>query len=137
MISVDTNVQTAKRRVGLLVPGDRAYPTALAFAQALADCGYGLGRDLELDVSYADGQLQRLPELAAAMAKRRPDVIVAIGAVTFYALRDATSEIPLVFCIVLDAVEAGLVADAQRPAWRRTSTASCAIRYWGTFLSRP
>jgi putative ABC transport system substrate-binding protein len=111
-------------RVGLLAAGDRSYPSVAAFVDGLARLGYLQDRSIRLDTSFAEGRLDRLPALALEMARHRPDVIATIGAVTFHAVREATTDIPIVFGVVLDAVEAGIVADAERPGGNVTGATS-------------
>ena len=111
-------------RNGLLAAGDRSYPSVAAFVAGLSDHGWTPGRNCELDAAFAEARHDRLPALARGIAQRRPDVIAAIGAVAFFALRETVPEVPVVFGIVLDAVEAGLVSRADRPGGRATGATS-------------
>jgi hypothetical protein len=54
-----------------------------------------------MEARFAAGQLDRLPGLAVELVALQVDVIAVIGAVTFSAARRATSDIPIVFTIVL------------------------------------
>jgi putative ABC transport system substrate-binding protein len=111
-------------RIGVLLAGDKSYPSYTAFLERLRDLGHIEGQTIELDVQFAEGQLERLPDLAADLAARRPNLIAVIGAVTFFAARRATSDIQIVFAIVLDAVTAGLVENADRPGGNVTGATS-------------
>ena len=109
-------------RIGVLLAGDRSYPSFAAFQEGLSALGLVGGRTIELEARFADGQLDRLPALAAELVALHVDVITVIGAVTFWAARQATSDVPIVFTVVLDPVAAGMVADADHPGGNTTGT---------------
>jgi putative ABC transport system substrate-binding protein len=87
-----------------------------AYMQAL---GYVEGRNIAFDVRYADGQVDRLPELAAQLVARRPAVIATFGDATARAAQAATSSIPIV-AQSEDLVRAKLVANMGRPEGNTT-----------------
>src|ERR1700686_585659 len=67
-------------RVGWLGPGS-ATTTGLStdiFKKELRDLGYTEGQNVILDVRYADGEIGRLPGLAAELVALKPDVIVTV-----------------------------------------------------------
>ena len=109
-------------RIGVLLAGDRSYPSFAAFQEGLSALGLVGGRTIEVEARFADGQLDRLPALAAELVALHVDVITVIGAVTFWAARQATSDVPIVFTVVLDPVAAGMVADADHPGGNTTGT---------------
>jgi putative tryptophan/tyrosine transport system substrate-binding protein len=111
-------------RIGVLLAGDRSYPSFTAFREGLGELGYVEGRTFRMEARFAAGQLHRLPGLAAELVALRADVIAVIGAVAFWAARHATSDIPIVFTIVLDPIAAGIVADADRPGGNTTGATS-------------
>ena len=103
--------------VGYLSSGAQAVfaPVASAFAESLSRAGFVAGKTVTIDYRWAEGQYDRLPALAADLA-RHADVIVASGgAVTALAAKAATSSIPIVFIIGDDPVQYGLVASLNRP----------------------
>ena len=106
----------------MLLAGDRSYPSFAAFREGLSELGLVEGRTIEVEARFADGQLERLPALAAELVALRVDVIAVIGAVTFWAARQATSDIPIFFTFVLDPVAAGMVPDANHPGGNTTGT---------------
>ena len=106
----------------MLLAGDRSYPSFAAFREGLRELGHVEGRTIQLEARFAAGELERLPALAAELVALRVDVITVIGAVTFWAARQATSDIPIVFTVVLDPVAAGMVTDADRPGGNTTGT---------------
>jgi hypothetical protein len=78
-------------RIGVLRPGSPPDPLAETFRQALGDLGYVEGRNLSLEVRWADGKDERLSGLAAELVRLKVDVIVAGGGVPLLAASQATS----------------------------------------------
>jgi putative ABC transport system substrate-binding protein len=105
-------------RVGLLLP-NRAYgsPAHLDFQQQLQELGYIEGQNLALEVRAAEGQFERLPDLAAELVRLHVDVIVASGPeATLRAARGATETIPIVMrALDYDPIALGYVAGLARP----------------------
>jgi putative ABC transport system substrate-binding protein len=73
-----------------------AAPALEAFRQALRELGYTEGQTLALEYRFAEGQYDRLPELAAELVRRRVDVIVAGSPSIIRAATQATTTIPIV-----------------------------------------
>jgi putative tryptophan/tyrosine transport system substrate-binding protein len=86
-----------------------------AFRQGLAEAGYVVGRNIEIDDQFADGQLDRLPSMVAELVRRQVAVIVVTGSDAARAATNATTTIPIVFNIGNDPVQTGLVASFNRP----------------------
>ena len=87
---------------------------AQAFLGALRDAGFVDGKTVVLDFR-ASGVAGALPRAAAAVARRRPAVILATGDDAVRAARSATAEIPIVMLGVSDPAETGIVASLGRP----------------------
>jgi putative tryptophan/tyrosine transport system substrate-binding protein len=107
-------------RIGVLLAGDKSYPSFAAFQDGMRELGHVEGQTFTMEARFAAGQLDRLPGLAAELVALQVDVIAVIGAVTFSAARQATSDIPIVFTIVLDPVAVGMVSNADRPSGNAT-----------------
>jgi putative ABC transport system substrate-binding protein len=93
--------------------------------QRLNELGYSEGKNLIFDHRSAEGQLERLPQLAAESAATNPDVIVTgFGTETAKAAQAATTTIPIVFTSVGDPIGAGIVKSLNRPGANITGLTS-------------
>ncbi len=101
---------------GVSFEGPYAVPVA-AIRQGLQETGFVEGQNLAIEYRAADGQYDRLLELATDLVRSQAAVIVAIGASTpaLAAAKAAASTIPIVFANGSDAVEVGLVKSLNRP----------------------
>jgi putative ABC transport system substrate-binding protein len=92
-----------------------------ALRAGLAETGFEEGRNLFIDYRFADGDQNRLQNLAADLVRRKVAVIVTGGgAAAALAARAATTTIPIVFAAVADAREEGLVTTFNRPGGNAT-----------------
>jgi putative tryptophan/tyrosine transport system substrate-binding protein len=100
-------------------PGTTEY-LLRAVHQGLKDSGYVDGENVTFTYRFADGQFDRLPELAAELVRLRVAAISASGIVAAFAAKAATTTIPIVFGVAEDPVRLGLVASLARPGGNLT-----------------
>jgi putative ABC transport system substrate-binding protein len=86
-----------------------------AFRQGLKDTGLVEGENIAIEFRWADNQIDRLPELASQLVRRKVAVIAALSARSALAAKAATSTIPIVFSSGADPVRLGLVTNFARP----------------------
>ncbi len=103
-------------RIGiLLAPSASSNPARIeAFRQRLRELGYVEGKNIVIEYRYAEGKLERLPDLAAELVRLKVDVIVTTGAVVLIA-KKVSGTIPIVFAAAVDPVGGGLVSSLARP----------------------
>src|SRR6266516_2807291 len=85
------------------------------FAEEMNAVGYAEHRDYEIEYRYADGNLNRLPKLAAELALLHPDVIVVGGTAAALASKRAGPSVPIVIAAATNPVWFGLAKDLARP----------------------
>jgi putative tryptophan/tyrosine transport system substrate-binding protein len=112
------------RRIGVLInfaPDDSAARSRLeAFLEGLHSLGWIDGRNLQIDLRWAAGDLDRVRAYAAELVSLRPDVIFANGVTSVTALQRETTSIPIVFVQLADPVGSGIVANLARPGGTAT-----------------
>jgi putative tryptophan/tyrosine transport system substrate-binding protein len=108
-------------RIGVLWPGASAPapPRMDAFRQGLRESGLVEGRDVVIELRYAQGGLQQLPELAAELVRLKVDVIEASGDLAPRVAQQATTTIPIV-AFSDDILGAGLITSLSRPGGNTT-----------------
>ena len=100
----------------------------------MSELGYVEGRNIWLEIRYADGGPARLPALAKELVARKPDVIVAGSAAGVLAAQGATKAIPIVMFSILDPVELGVAKSILcDPAAKGTNPADLPIEQPTTF----
>jgi thiol-disulfide isomerase/thioredoxin len=97
-------------------------PSLDAFRQGLRELGWVEGQNVAIDYRWADGNLDRLPALAADLVQAPVDVILTSGPGVRAALQ-ATSTVPIVGAIMADPVVAGFASSLARPAGSVTGSA--------------
>jgi putative ABC transport system substrate-binding protein len=116
------------RRIGVLmstIADDREGQARIAaFVQGLQQLGWIDGRNVQMDVRWTGGEVERLRKYAAELATLAPDVIVTGGASYVAALQQATRTVPIVFAAATDPVAGGLVQSLARPGGNATGFTS-------------
>jgi ABC-type uncharacterized transport system substrate-binding protein len=108
-------------RIGLLIPAPAPAPGVMpaiilpTFLAGLRERGWVENQGFVLEPRYAEGRVDRLPELAAELVRLKVDVIVAMGTPATMAAKQATTTIPIVFGLVGDPVGSGVVPNLARP----------------------
>jgi putative ABC transport system substrate-binding protein len=104
------------RRIAILTTGSSQTVSGYirAYKESLRERGYFEGRDVEIEIEYAEGREQALGPLAAKLAARKPVVVVAGGAVAAVAARKASPDVPIL-TLAGDMASSGLVTNFARP----------------------
>jgi putative ABC transport system substrate-binding protein len=111
--------------LGVTSASDR--PSLLdAFRQGLRELGWIEGQNIVIDYRFAEGRLDRLPELAAELVRLKVDVIVSLGTQGVTAASNASGTIPIVMIGVRDPVGIGLIASLARPGGNVTGVSGSA-----------
>jgi putative tryptophan/tyrosine transport system substrate-binding protein len=112
------------RRIGVLMAFSESNPQFRSlidtFKQGLARLGWVDGRNLQIDVRWAGGDVGRMRTFAKQLAELQPHVILAGTTPVTAALQRETRTIPIVFVIVADPVGSGFVAGLPRPGGNLT-----------------
>jgi putative ABC transport system substrate-binding protein len=101
------------------------------FHRALGEAGYVNGQNVAIEFRWADGQLDRLPELAADLVERKVTVIFAGASdVAAGAVRVAAATVPVVFATGSDPVAGRLVTSLNRPGGNLTGVTVITNALW-------
>ena len=122
--------------IGFLVSANRSGSAHLteAFIQGLRELGYVEGQNIGIEYRWADGNFERLPDLAAELVSLKVAVMVATVTQASLAAKNATATIPIVMVAVGSPVEARLVASLARPGANITGTSTMADEVVGKQL---
>jgi putative tryptophan/tyrosine transport system substrate-binding protein len=101
-------------RIGILLPYAASDPINEQIRQYLREVGYTEGRNIAIEWRHGAGQTASFPGLAAELARRKPDALVAVGEPAIRAAREATATIPIIGGTD-DLVGEGHVASLRHP----------------------
>jgi putative ABC transport system substrate-binding protein len=130
LITASFHISEAQQRkipvVGYLSGGSAsaAAPRVEAFRQGLRELGYTEGQNIGIEYRYADGNLDRMPDLAAELIRLKVDVIVSGTEQGTRAVQQATKNTPIVLTASGDPVASGFAASLDRPGGNITGTTS-------------
>jgi putative ABC transport system substrate-binding protein len=126
------------RRIGYLSSFDENDPEAklgyAAFKQALANLGWTDGRNLQMDLRWGAGDVNRIRALAQEVVGLQPDIILATSTPVTVAIQRETRTIPIVFASGSDPVASGLVERLDRPGGNVTGFATLEASLAGKWL---
>ena len=117
-------------RIGILRPGTPPDPFVDRLLQGLRDLGYVDGKNVIIEVRFAEGKVDRLPELAAELVRLKVDVVYGGNQPVFLALKQASQTIPIVFLGTSDPVANGMVASLAHPGGNVTGVTLMASDLW-------
>jgi putative ABC transport system substrate-binding protein len=98
-------------------------PVVEAFRQGLRDLGYIEGKNILVEHRYAEGNLDRIPNLVAELVQLKVDVLVSPALPAIRAAKQATKTIPIVMLSNVDPVATGIVDSLARPGGNITGLA--------------
>jgi putative tryptophan/tyrosine transport system substrate-binding protein len=135
--SVAARAQQAGKiwRIGSLSPGSSGQSDNIKiFVRGLNDLGYVNGRNIQFERRVADGNLDRLPALAADLVRADVDVILAESSFAVEAVRAATKTIPIVMVGVGNAVGSGFVKSISQPGGNITGLTNDSVEVSSKYL---
>lgn len=114
-LRIDATRPTKTYRIGALWLGSSPEPSFNALQQGLRDLGYVEGKNLVVEHRFGRGTVRQLSEQAAELVRLKVDLVLAMGTPSAVQMQRHTTTLPVVFWVLVDPVEAGLVASLARP----------------------
>jgi putative ABC transport system substrate-binding protein len=135
-LAAEAQQPTSIFRIGFLtaVPLSVMSARTEAFRQGLREMGYVEGKTILIEWRSAEGQLERLPSLAAELVRLKVDVIVTAGPSATRPAKAATETIPIVITNDNDPVANGFVASLARPGGNITGLSTLSPEIYGKQL---
>jgi putative ABC transport system substrate-binding protein len=114
--------QEATKRIGFLEAGSESANRHFldSFRKGLRQLGYDEGRNVVLDVRWAEGRAERFPEMLSELMKSKPDVLVVASSLGAVAAHKVVTKVPVVFVGVSDPVALGIVGNLAHPGGNMT-----------------
>ena len=124
-LAADAQQSVKVYRIGYLGGGSPSTGGHLAeaFLQGLRELGYEEGKNIVIEYRWAEGRIERLPDLAAELVRLRVDVLFAPAHTMAVAAHGATKTTPIVSALLTEPVQTGLVRSLARPAGNLTGLA--------------
>ena len=126
------------RRVGVLMGWSESDPQFRSwidtFVEGLAQLGWADGRNVQINVRWASGDVVRMRTFAKELVELQPDVILGGTTPVTAALQRETRTIPIVFVVVADPVGAGFVAGLPHPGGNITGFLNAEAAIGGKWL---
>lgn len=121
-------------RIGVLSESTPAEPMRAYLARFLSPVGYVEGRNLVMDIKYAQSRPELLPGLAAELLAAKPDLLIGLLNREIIALKQATTTVPIIMMFAAMPVELGLIVSLARPGANITGTTSSPAEMAGKML---
>jgi putative ABC transport system substrate-binding protein len=102
-------------------------PKLSGFYEGLKVEGFVRGQNLTVEYHSADGDYDRLPQLAADLLNRRVSLITAFGVPAALAAKATTAKTPVVFAVSANPIQIGLVTSLDHPGTNLTGVAGMAV----------
>jgi putative ABC transport system substrate-binding protein len=124
--SVQAQQPEKVHRIGYLDISNSSFSAGFleAFLEEMSKLGWVQGKNISMDLRFAEQKPARLPDLAADLVRLKMDVILCSGTPTVLAAKKATNNIPIVMATGGNPVAAGLVESLARPGGNITGLAS-------------
>jgi len=118
-----TQQSTSVARIGFLTTNDASTSASYieAFRAGLRDLGHVEGKSFVIESRFAEGNIDRLPDLAFELVRVNVDVIITSGP-GVVAVQRATSTIPIVMLVFGDAIATGVIASLSHPGGNITGS---------------
>ena len=115
-------------RIGWLSTGSTTShgPLLEGFREGLRELGYMEGKNITIEYRWAEGKIDRLPQLATELVQLKVDVLVTAGSPGIRAAKQATATIPIVMAVGGDPIGSGFVASLARPGGNITGLSNLA-----------
>jgi putative ABC transport system substrate-binding protein len=121
-------------RIGWLTFGSSARSDLDGLRRGLRELGYVEGQNLVIEARYAEGKVERLPDLATELVRLNIHVILAVGSAAVRAAQQATSTIPIVMTLTANAVAQGFVGSLAQPGCNITGLSGLGLELSGKRL---
>src|SRR5262245_20968155 len=122
-LAVEAQQPEKSYRIGFMRAGPPPTAWVEAFQHGLRERGYVDGQNLVIEFRFTDGGLDQLPQLAEELVRSKVDIIVASGAPSALAAKQATTSVPIVVVGVYEPIDIGLIPSLARPGGNITGLA--------------
>ena len=123
--------QAAIPRVGILRAGSPPPDKEPdVFVQTLRSLGYAEGKNILIDIRYAEGDRGRLSALATELIQQKVDAIFTASSPAVFALKQGTKTIPIVIVSSTDPVQSGIITSLAHPGGNITGMSLLASDLW-------
>lgn len=117
-------------RIGVLRPGAPPDTFLEVFVQGLRDLGYIQGKNIFVEYRFAEGNADRLPQLATELVRLNVDALYGQSTPVIFALKQATKTIPIIFNATSDPIGTGMVSSLARPGGNITGVSLMSSDLW-------